>query len=268
MENPRLHKHFRSINDGFFDLSNKPIKCPVGDGYLINIITDSQYCHFTYLYLEENSHAYSIVWADDLYDGAIRADIEEFENEYKDEFDKSEIYLLDNSFEHYMYHYYQLNEEHFSSNKDMYSEPRKSYSNISNKNFNKEKSNIIHSSNIDMNSYNSAMDMSDNDTKFLYLIKFSILSFTSMVGLFVSIYSYYMQSVNFSIDGEVVSIEWPIDHQGSPIINIRGHDGKEYEFPNYRVSLTPEQIKKGDSFSKIEGLKDCKINESQIRCVE
>mgnify|MGYP000173186020 CR=1 FL=1 len=240
MSNQKLHQYFRSLNDNFFDLVDEPIKCTFSDGYLINIIADSQYCHFIYLYIEENSSDYKILWSEKFY-----GDMEDFE--YEVNFDESDLYLLDDNFEHFMYHNRKVTEERFSENSETY---RESYQNHLNR-----------------QSYNGVMDMSDNDARFLHTTKFLILSFTSIIGVFVSMYSYYMAAEDYSIEGEVISIDWPMNHQDPPVIHIRDYEGHEHELPSYRVSLTPEQIKKGDSFSKIRGLKDCKINALRVKCV-
>lgn len=113
MMTPEFWCKFRSVNGGFFDLRESPVKSPVGGGYLIPFISDQQYCHFHFLHVFSGSKNYDVLWADDLYKGAVYASQEVFEEDYKDEFDKDDIYLCDNSFEHFLWCHYQSNEKWF-----------------------------------------------------------------------------------------------------------------------------------------------------------
>lgn len=116
MGNPTLHKSFRSINAGFFDLRKPPVKCPLSDGYLIPFISDQQYCHFYFLHLLPDSDEYDILWADDLYCGALYASPQDFESDYKDEFDPRELYLCNTDFERFLRCHFAEHEAWFAEN--------------------------------------------------------------------------------------------------------------------------------------------------------
>jgi hypothetical protein len=61
METPSLHDRIRSNTDCFLDLCPAPIPSPVGNGYLIRFLADSQGCIFWYLYLTEDSTDHAVV---------------------------------------------------------------------------------------------------------------------------------------------------------------------------------------------------------------
>lgn len=107
---PELWRKFRSTNAGFFDLREKPAKSPITDGYLIPFITDQQYTHYHYLHIVPGEDEYQVVWTEDVYNGAIYATPDEFLEDYKEEFDKEDIYLLDNDFEHFLKCHYDIHE--------------------------------------------------------------------------------------------------------------------------------------------------------------
>ena len=116
MTSPNLWEKFRSTNAGFFDIGAKPVKCPVSDGYLIPFISDQQYCHFYFLHVVSGKKEYEIVWADDLYYGAIYATPEECESAYATEFNQSNIYLCNVNFANFMRCHYEEHETWFVEN--------------------------------------------------------------------------------------------------------------------------------------------------------
>ncbi len=70
----------------------------------------------------------------------------------------------------------------------------------------------------------------------------------------------------FSAEGVVTKAEWNTsNHQMSLFMIKTKHTEKKLH--HYRVILTPEQIKVGDTFSKAKGSKYCLINDVQTQCV-
>ena len=114
MSSPEKWKYFRSTNDGFFDLRTNPIKSPISNGFLVPFISDSQYTHFYYLHLTPNRNSYEVVWSDDICYVAMTVSLEEFEEEYKEEFNQENIFLCDDDFEHFMFCHLQNHEKWFS----------------------------------------------------------------------------------------------------------------------------------------------------------
>ena len=79
-------------------------------------------------------------------------------------------------------------------------------------------------------------------------------------------YSDYMAAVNFEAVGTVVEAKWNTKNHKMSLFRI---DTKTSIKPLHhsRVSLTPDQIKVGDRFSKMSGSKMCVINDISLRCV-
>ena len=104
---PTYWQKFLSSNDGFFYLDKSVIFCPYINGYLIPFIADSQHCHYYYLHLQANQKDYEIVWTEDIYLMALLATPEELETDFAEgEFDETDIYLIDNDFERFMFDCY------------------------------------------------------------------------------------------------------------------------------------------------------------------
>ncbi|MGN8084261.1 hypothetical protein [Variovorax sp. 22077] len=82
MQTAQMWGKFRSVNGGYFDIRKDPARCPISDGFLVPFISDQQYCHFYFLHIAPGRSNHEIVWADDLYLGALYATSEEFEREY------------------------------------------------------------------------------------------------------------------------------------------------------------------------------------------
>ena len=115
MQTAQMWGQFRSVNGGYFDIRKDPARCPISDGFLVPFISDQQYCHFYFLHIAPGRSNHEIVWADDLYLGALYATSEEFEREYRQEFDPSDIYLRDGDFENFMHCHLQDHEKWFES---------------------------------------------------------------------------------------------------------------------------------------------------------
>src|SRR5262249_23903747 len=61
MATPSLHQKIRSNTDCFLDFCCCPIRSPVGDGYLIRFLADSQGCIFWYLYVTTTGTDHAVV---------------------------------------------------------------------------------------------------------------------------------------------------------------------------------------------------------------
>jgi hypothetical protein len=62
-----LHACVRSNTDCFLDLCARLIRSPVGDGYLLRFLADSQGCVFWYLYLTADGSDHAVVASPDFY---------------------------------------------------------------------------------------------------------------------------------------------------------------------------------------------------------
>lgn len=67
MESPSLQERIRSNTDCFLDLCASPVRSPVGGGYLIRFLSDSQGCIFWYLYLTEGGQDHAVVASPGFY---------------------------------------------------------------------------------------------------------------------------------------------------------------------------------------------------------
>jgi hypothetical protein len=61
METPSLHDRIRSNTDCYLGLCPEPIRSPVGDGFLVRFLADSQGCIFWYLYLTPDGSDHAVV---------------------------------------------------------------------------------------------------------------------------------------------------------------------------------------------------------------
>lgn len=79
-------------------------------------------------------------------------------------------------------------------------------------------------------------------------------------------YSDYMAATNFDAEGKVTEAKWNTTNHQMSLFEI----SEKYvvkKFHHYRVTLTPEQIKVGDSFKKVKGSNMCSINSVPIECI-
>ena len=67
MGSPALHQRVRSNTDCFLDLCPEPIRSPIGSGYLIRFLADSQGCIFWYLYLAPDGSDHAVVSSPGFY---------------------------------------------------------------------------------------------------------------------------------------------------------------------------------------------------------
>jgi hypothetical protein len=67
MSSPQLHERIRSNTDCFIDLSPAPIPSPLGGGYLVRFLSDSQHVLSWYLYLTKDSADHAVLASPDFY---------------------------------------------------------------------------------------------------------------------------------------------------------------------------------------------------------
>lgn len=115
LETPALWQKIRTPNGSFVDIYPHLIPSPEGEDYLVRFISDSQYCHFLYLYVQVNSSYHAIIWAQDGFD-------EESIHHLDDEnygYNLAKIYWESDDFESYMYDYVKKSEEWFYENREL-----------------------------------------------------------------------------------------------------------------------------------------------------
>lgn len=111
MEDTSLQDRIRSNTDCYLDLCPSPVQSPVGDGYLIRFLSDSQGCIFWYLYLTADGQDHAVVASPGFYG----TDAEQWEDE---EPDSSEIVFSAESFEIFLCRFWLENEIWFASYED------------------------------------------------------------------------------------------------------------------------------------------------------
>jgi hypothetical protein len=67
MGSPDLHSRVRSNTYCFLDLCEEPVRSPVGDGWLVRFLADSQGCIFWYLYLSPDGSDHAVVSSPGFY---------------------------------------------------------------------------------------------------------------------------------------------------------------------------------------------------------
>jgi hypothetical protein len=109
METPPLHQRIRSATDCYLDLCPEPVRSPLGGGWLIHFLADSQGCLFWYLYLTADASDHAVVSAPDLYTTPYETseDDEEWEEE---EPDPAAIRFCAESFEAFLCRYWLEND--------------------------------------------------------------------------------------------------------------------------------------------------------------
>jgi len=107
METPELHQRIRSNTDCYLDLCPEPIRSPLGGGYLVRFLTDSQGCLFWYLYLTLDGSDHAVVSSPGFYGTE--------EEQWQDEPpDPSEIVYCAESFEAFLCRFWLENEIWFA----------------------------------------------------------------------------------------------------------------------------------------------------------
>jgi hypothetical protein len=106
-ENPALHQRVRSSTDCFLDLCSEPVPSPLGDGYLVRFLADSQGCLFWYLYLPPVGKGHAVLSSTAFFGTA--------EEQWQDDLEhESEISFVAESFELFMWRFWIENEIWFA----------------------------------------------------------------------------------------------------------------------------------------------------------
>jgi hypothetical protein len=109
MESSALQARVRSNTDCFLDLSREPVSSPLGGGYLIRFLADSQGCVFWYLYLTNDSSDHAVVSSPGFYG----TQAEQWQDEPPD---PATIGFSAESFETFIARFWLENEAWFSAN--------------------------------------------------------------------------------------------------------------------------------------------------------
>jgi hypothetical protein len=103
MGSPELHRRVRSNTDCYLDLGDEPVRSPIGGGWLVRFLADSQGCIFWYLYLTPDGSDSAVVSSPDFYG----TEAEQWQDEPPD---PSEIVYSAESFEAFMCRFWLENE--------------------------------------------------------------------------------------------------------------------------------------------------------------
>jgi len=103
-----LQERIRSNTDCFLDLCPSPVHSPLGGGYLVRFLADSQACVFWYLYLTADGLDHAVVASPGFYG----AEVEEWPNE---EPDPRDIVFSAESFEIFLCRFWLENEIWFAA---------------------------------------------------------------------------------------------------------------------------------------------------------
>ena len=107
LEKLELPKRIRSNTDCFLDLCPEPVPSPVGGGYLVRFLADSQGCVFWYLYLTSDGSDHAVVSSPGFYGAKA-------ESRQAEPPDPVEIVYVGESFESFMCRYWLENEIWFA----------------------------------------------------------------------------------------------------------------------------------------------------------
>jgi len=109
MDTPSLQERIHSVTDCYLDLCPEPIRSPLGSGWLVHFLADSQACLFWYLYLTEDGSDHAVVASPDFYSTPCEpiGEDEEWEDE---EPDPSAIRFCAESFEAFLCRFWLENE--------------------------------------------------------------------------------------------------------------------------------------------------------------
>jgi hypothetical protein len=103
VETTKFHERIRSSTDCFLDVCSEPIRSPIGGGWFVRFLADSQGCIFWYLYITPNGSDHAVVASPDFY--GTKA--EQWEDELPD---PAEIVYCAESFEAFMCRFWLENE--------------------------------------------------------------------------------------------------------------------------------------------------------------
>ena len=92
---------------------------------------------------------------------------------------------------------------------------------------------------------------------------FPLVTVLSGIGMYQS----YWEAFNFEAEGKVTEAKWNTSNHQMSLFKITNKNTMK-QLHHASVTLTPEQIKIGDSFKKVSGSKMCSINGVDIKCVK
>jgi len=95
------------------------------------------------------------------------------------------------------------------------------------------------------------------------LLAIPVLSF----GVFLSFQERH-SVLDFVAEGTVVTAKWNTKNHQMSLFEIKTVKGSIKTLHHSRVTLTPEQIKVGDHFSKQASSTNCFINEMKVECIK
>jgi hypothetical protein len=98
------------------------------------------------------------------------------------------------------------------------------------------------------------------------LIILVVFSLVIVLGGSMAYYD-YLEVERFQANGVVKEAQWNTRNHKMSLFIIK-EKYVEKKLHHFRVTLTPEQIKVGDTFKKDKGAKFCEINGLKIKCVE
>jgi hypothetical protein len=107
MDTPSLQQTIRSTTDCFLDVCPALVRAPIGDGYLVRFMADSQSCIFWYLYMTAGGADHAVVSSPDFY-GTPEEDWQE------EAPDPGQIEFSEESFEAFLCRFWIENEICFS----------------------------------------------------------------------------------------------------------------------------------------------------------
>ncbi|GEM_PF-2830614 len=121
METPALHQKIRSVTDCFLDLCPALVPSPIGDGWLLRFLADSQSCIFWYLFITAHGANHAVVASSGFYGAA--------EEDWNDEPpDPADLVFVEESFEAFLCRFWLENEIRFSQyHKTPMPDPAKKY---------------------------------------------------------------------------------------------------------------------------------------------
>lgn len=98
-----------------------------------------------------------------------------------------------------------------------------------------------------------------------FIKAFLVFIFFTPIAVIIQI-NVYNSILNFSINGEVVDIDWSYKGGTMPIILVE-KNGRNKKFSSGRIVLNPETLKIGDQIRKEKGSLDCWVNSVRIKCI-
>ncbi|MCS6863525.1 MAG: hypothetical protein NZS48_00420 [Gemmata sp.] len=116
MGSPELHQRVRSNTDCYLNLCDELVRSPIGGGWLVRFLADSQGCRFWYLYLTPDGSDHAVVSSRDFYGSETEQwqdeplDPSETEQWQDEPLDPSEIVYNAESFEAFMCRFWLENE--------------------------------------------------------------------------------------------------------------------------------------------------------------